>query len=154
MDRCTGRHCRPVLQLPTGQSSSLQTCWYIEQLILAHMEWNGASKMNRTGASKLERVQTDEKGSGNGRQRQAGTQPAEQNHCRQTQPAEQGNCRRTQPADSPSGTGLKTNGHSWPALQQKQQQPQTMSACLSPCSAGKWGECSRAGIQKGGCRPT
>ena len=28
----------------------------------------------------------------------AGTQPAEQNHCR-----------RTQPADSPSGTGLETN---------------------------------------------
>ena len=29
---------------------------------------------------------------------------------RQTKPAEQGSCRQTQPADSPSGTGLKTNG--------------------------------------------
>jgi len=47
-------------------------------------------------------------GSGYGRQRvTAGTQPAEQSHCR-----------RTQPADPPSGTGLITNGHRWPASQQ------------------------------------
>ena len=28
------------------------------------------------------------------------------------------------------------------------------SACLSPCSAGRWGECSGTGSHEGGCRPT
>ena len=44
-------------------------------------------------------------------------------------------CRRTQPADSPSGTGLNTNGHQMAGLAAKQQLPQTMSACR----AGRWG---------------
>ena len=51
-NRRTGRHCRPVLQLPTGQSVQLPT------MILAHMDMDrGQSKMN--GAN-------DEKGSGHG----------------------------------------------------------------------------------------
>ena len=50
MDRCTGRHCRPVLQLPTGQSRSLQTAGPNKLLALtdddpgAHGNEQGASK--------------------------------------------------------------------------------------------------------------
>ena len=56
MDRRTGRLCRPVLQLPTGQSRSLQTVGSI----LAHME------MNRGQSKTTERGQ-DEMGSGHGK---------------------------------------------------------------------------------------
>ena len=43
--RRTGRHCRPVLQLPTGQFSQLAN---MLKPILAHMDMNGGkqSKMN------------------------------------------------------------------------------------------------------------
>ena len=65
--RRTGRHCRPVLQLPTGQSCSLQqTC-----------DDPGAHGLNRgkqsklNGAKQLERGQTDEQGSGHGKGEQA-----------------------------------------------------------------------------------
>ena len=86
-------------------------------------------KANLNGAN-------DEKGSGYGRQRMAGTQPAEQG---------------TQPADAPSGTGLKTHGPQMAGLAaNKQQLPQMTSACR----AGKWGECSGTGSHEGGCRPT
>jgi len=45
MDRCTGRHCRPVLQLPTGQSVACKLLALTEKkspallmvMILAHM---------------------------------------------------------------------------------------------------------------------
>ena len=38
---------------------------------------------------------------------------------------------------------------SWPALQRKQQLP-TTSACLSPCSAGKWGSAVVLAAMKAG----
>ena len=55
MNRRTGRLCRPVLQLPTGQSCSLQTCWFDP----------GAHGMNR-GQSKMNGGKNVEKGSGHG----------------------------------------------------------------------------------------
>ena len=60
----------------------------------------------------------------------------------------------TQPADSPPGSGLKTHNSQQLAGLAAKQWPQTKLACLSPCSAGRWGECSGAGSQEGGCRPT
>ena len=129
--RRTGRHCRPVLQLPTGQSRSLQTVGSNNSTILAHMEGTGAKQNEQNGAS-------DEKGSVHGK----GEQQA--NIARRT-----GRCRQTQPADAPSGTGLKETTSRWPVLQKKQQLPQMMSACRA---VGGW-ECSSAGSQKGGCRP-
>ena len=99
--RRTGRHCRPMLQLPTGQFSQLAnmlictTCddpgAHGNEQVAKHngAKWTGASKMNgaRTDGQWAWQAKIA-----------AGTQPAEQNHCR-----------RTQPADSPSGTGLETN---------------------------------------------
>ena len=107
MDRCTGRHCRPVLQLPTGQSCSLQT--------LVFMDDPGAHGKNRGKQSK-----TTERGKANlnGARTCEGQWAWQAKRSRQTQPAEQSHCRRTQPADPPSGTGLITNGHRWPASQQ------------------------------------
>ena len=58
----------------------------------------------------------------------------------------------TQPADSPPGTGLITNSQQLAGLAAKQQLP-TKLACLSPCSAGKWGSAVVL-AQEGGCRPT
>ena len=58
MDRCTGRHCRPVLQLPTGQSVAGKLLALSDnklQALLnddpgAHGHEQGASnKMNWTG---------------------------------------------------------------------------------------------------------
>ena len=62
-------------------------------------------------------------------------------------------CRQTQPADSPPGTGLKTNGPQLAGLAAITTAADDL-ACLSPCSAGRWGECSGVGTQEGGCRPT
>ena len=95
MNRRTGRHCRPVLQLPTGQSCSLQT---VDP---------GAHGMNR-GQSKMNGGKLLRRAVGMAWQRRAGTQPAEQ-----------GRCRQTQPADDLPGTGLEaTTASSWPASQQ------------------------------------
>ena len=67
-------------------------------------QMNGRSKTN--GGKML-------MGSGYGRQKMAaGTQPAEQNHCR-----------RTQPADSPPGTGLEANGPQLAGFAAKTQLP-------------------------------
>ena len=41
MDRRTGRLCRPVLQLPTGQFSQLANMMILAMMILAHMEGTG-----------------------------------------------------------------------------------------------------------------
>ena len=151
MDRCTGRHCRPVLQLPTGQSCSLQTCctncWWRGKLLAltgnkppallngddpgAHGNERGQSTMNRTGASNmLNGGKNSMKGSGHGRQRKAcrtGTAGGRTSHCRQTQPA-----------DSPPGTGLKRTAHSWPASQQNSCEMTSASR-----RAGKWGGVQR-----------
>ena len=45
MDRCTGRHCRPVLQLPTGQFRNLQTAG--PDKLLALTDDPGAHGMER-----------------------------------------------------------------------------------------------------------
>ena len=63
MDRCTGRHCRPVLQLPTGQSCSLQTCWFEDKLLAltdpgAHGNEQGKqTEANLNGGKQTERGQ-------------------------------------------------------------------------------------------------
>ena len=107
------------------------------------MNWTGQSKMNRTGASKLEQGQSEHG------QWAWQAKMARQAHSLQNKAAAGKHSRRTlrpaqaskkQPADGrPRG---------------KQQQPQTMSACLSPCSAGMWGECKGVCSQEGGLRPT
>ena len=53
MDRCTGRHCRPVLQLPTGQSVACKLLALSENKppALLHDDDPGAHG-NEQGASK------------------------------------------------------------------------------------------------------
>ena len=58
MDRCTGRHCRPVLQLPTGQFVARKLLALTENkppalltaMILAHMAMNGGKQNTMDGA--------------------------------------------------------------------------------------------------------
>ena len=55
MDRRTGRHCRPVLQLPTGQFSQLANM-LLElhtTMILAHMDLNRANKQKQMNGGKM-----------------------------------------------------------------------------------------------------
>ena len=47
--RRMGRHCRPVLQLPTGQSCSLQTWCYDDDDPGAHGHERGKQKQNERG---------------------------------------------------------------------------------------------------------
>ena len=116
--RRTGRHCRPVLQLPTGQSCSLQTCCYNDVDPGAHgMKQGKANKMNWSKANL-----------NGGKMLMRAVGMAGKEWQANKKPAKQGNCRRTQPADSPSGSGIKTNGHRWPASQRKQQLPQSWPA--------------------------
>ena len=117
MDRCTGRHCRPVLQLPTGQFSQLANCWNNKlATILAHMDMNGAMKQNEMdGGKATERGQM---------MRAVGM-------AGKTQPAEQ-QLQATQPADAPSGTGLEETTSRWPVSQQSPQLP--MMLARLPCS--------------------
>ena len=55
MNRRTGRHCRPVLQLPTGQTVQLAAT-----MILVHMD------MDKWGQSKMNGGKNVEEGSGHG----------------------------------------------------------------------------------------
>ena len=59
MDRCTGRHCRPELQLPTGQSCSLQTAG--PNKLLALTDDPGAHGHERGQRSKNERGKAQSK---------------------------------------------------------------------------------------------
>ena len=106
-NRGTGRLCRPVLQLPTGQSCSLQTCCNVDP---------GAHGMDR-GQSNTERGQMLRRAVGMAWQRRAGTQPAEQGtagrHSRRT----------LRPAQA-----SKTTASSWPASQQSNSCPQSWPA--------------------------
>ena len=61
-------------------------------------------------------------------------------------------CRQTQPADAPSGTGPeKTNSQQVAGLAAKTATADDVVLPLAVQLGG--GECSRAGSQKGGCRP-
>ena len=60
-------------------------------------------------------------------------------------------CRQTQPADSLPGTGLKPNSQQLAGFAAKTQQLPDDVVLPSVQLGG--GECSRAGSQKGGCRP-
>jgi len=103
MDRRTGRHCRPVLQLPTGQFSQLAN------MLSRQTDDPGAHGNEQGKAKQTGRGQTVEEGSGYGM-----AKASRHTACR-TRPLQ-----ATQPADSPPGTGLKTNtASSWPASQQK-----------------------------------
>ena len=126
MDRCTGRHCRPVLQLPTGQSCSLQTVGLTQDDPGAH----GNEQMAKQ--NEIERGQEHVKGSGHGRQ--SGRQPK--------RPAEQSTAgkhsllnkatagRHSQRILRPAQASQQT-ASSWPALQQTQQLPDDV---VLPCS--------------------
>ena len=60
-------------------------------------------------------------------------------------------CRGTQPADDLPGTGLKATQQPANVGQPRsKQQPQTMLAGLSPCSAGKWGSAVVLAARKAG----
>ena len=103
----------------------------------------GAHGMNRGKAKQTGWGQTVVKGSVHGMAKASRHTACRTNHCR-----------RTWPADSPPGTGLKKQTASrWPASQRNNSCQMTLVG-LSPCSAGRWGECSGAGSQEGGCRPT
>ena len=67
MDRCTGRHCRPVLQLPTGQSCSLQTAGPDNKLLALTDDPGAHGNEQMANEAKLDRGQ-DVEGSGHGRQ--------------------------------------------------------------------------------------
>ena len=93
MDRCTGRHCRPVLQLPTGQFCSLQTAGPNKLLALTDdpgaygMTDGKQTKRTGRGQSKLERGQMM-RAVGMAGKEWTGTQPAVQGtagkHSRRT----------------------------------------------------------------------
>ena len=109
MDRCTGRHCRPVLQLPTGQSCSWQTAGPNKLLALTQRSWR---TWNETGQSTM-------KQNGRGQANLMGARTGEGQWAWQAKNGRQAtktarrtsHCRRTQPADSPPGSGLEqTNG--------------------------------------------
>ena len=102
-NRRTGRLCRPVLQLPTGQSCSLQTVGSNNSSRRSWRTWNeqGSNKAS-------ERGQEHVKGSGDGM-----AKASRHTACRT------GHCRQTQPADSPPGTGLKINSQQLAGLAAK-----------------------------------
>ena len=117
-NRCTGCLCRPVLQLPTGQFRSLQTCWY---LILAHMEGTGANKSKLNGGkANLNGGKNVEEGSGHGRQR------VDRHTACRTGTAGKHSRRTLRPAQA-----LKQTASSWPASQQKQQLPDDVGLPLA-----------------------
>ena len=131
MDRCTGRHCRPVLQLPTGQFCSWQTAG--PNKLLNNRHDDPGAHGNETGANdKREMKLNGAKQLNGGKNVDEGQWVWQAKGGRQTKACRTGHCRRTQPADSSHGTGLKTNDHSWPALQQKQPLPD-YEVGLSPC---------------------
>ena len=143
-NRHTGRHCRPVLQLPTGQSCSLQTCWSQNDDDPGahgndrgkHNELNGAKQLD--GGKLLRAVGMAGKVGTAGK-----TQPAEQ--ALQANTAG-GLSARHKPQNKQPADGRPCS---------KQQQPQTMSASLSPCSAGKWGSAGvLAAMRAGADLPT
>ena len=106
----------------------------------------GAHGMDRGHTKQNERGQELVKGSGHGMAEMAGkgwtgTQPAEQ--ALQANTAGGLSARHRPQNYSQQLAGLAAK-----------QWPQTKLACLSPCSAGRWGECNGAGSQEGGCRPT
>ena len=129
--RCTGRWCSPVLQLPSEQS--LQIC----ASILAHMVMNkGRGNQNRTGARNVE-------GSRHGWQRWTGKQSllnkaVAGKHSRQT----------IRPAQA-----LKKQLQTIQPSQQNNSQQMKLAGLL-PCSAGWWRECGGAGHSEGGLGPT
>ena len=135
VNRRTGRHCRPVLQLPTGQSCSLQTCC----LQRSWRTWNeqGAKQNEQHGGKMRWAV-----GMAWQRWQQANTKPAEQATAG-------GHSRRTlRPAQA-----SRNNSQQMAGLAAKQQPPMKLAG-LSPCSAGRWRECGGAGHSRGGLRPT
>ena len=103
-NRRTGRLCRPVLQLPTGQFNNL------------HND-PGAHGMNRWGQSNTERGQTVEKGSGHGK--------GEQAHSLQNKATAGGHSRRILRLAQAS---KQQTAHSWPVSQQSNSCPQQCSA--------------------------
>ena len=127
MDRCTGRHCRPVLQLPTGQSCSLQTVGTDDKLlalkpILAHMAMNkGKRSKMEWGKAKLERGQELMRAVG-----MAGKIGSRQT-ARRTSTAGGHSQRILRPAQASKQTA--TDGHSC----SNQQLPDDKVGLLSPC---------------------
>ena len=145
MDRCTGRHCRPVLQLPTGQFRSLQTAGPNNKLLAltdpgAHgneqgkqteARWNGASKLEAN-----ERGQTDE---GQWAWQAKNGQQAHSPQNRQLQADTAGGLSaRLRPQNKRPAVGRPCS---------KQQQPQS---CPASCRAGRWGECKVLALRKAG----
>ena len=146
MDRCTGRHCRPVLQLPTGQSCSWQTAGPDKLLALtdgdpgAHGNEQGASKQSELDGgneAKLERGQDVDEGSGHGRQRVAG----------KTQPAEQGTAGRHSQRTLRPAQASKNKRPTVGRPCSKQQQPQMSSL---PCRTVQVGGGSAMVLRKAG----
>ena len=153
----------PMLRLPTGSlaapvivwwtqlgaraaTADLRCCCLRDSLAACkHVGFvsndPGAHGMNRWQTKQTERGKLMRRAVGMAKAKwQANKKPAEQStaskHSRRIlRPAQ---ALKKQPADG--------------RLCSKQQQPQTMSACLSPCR--EVGEYSGAGSQEGGCRPT
>ena len=124
----------PCCSCQRDSSRSLQTCWFDTLMILAHMDMNRAKQSRMTGRGK------NVEGSGHDMAKVARQAHSLQNktaagkHSRWTlRPAQ---ASKKQPADG--------------RPRSKQQQPQTMSACLSPCSAGKWGSAVVLAAMKAG----
>ena len=113
MDRCTGRHCRPVLQLPTGESSSLQTVVTNDDKLLALTDDKllALTDPGAHGNEQGKQTEANERGKANlngGKMLRRAVGMAGKDGSRHTA-RRTSHCRRTQPADSPPGTGLKTN---------------------------------------------
>ena len=130
-----------------GTVSQLANMLLAQTTILAHMEWTGGqTKQNLNGARQNERGQTVEKGSGHGRQNWPQANK-EARRTRQLQADTAGRLSvRHRPQNKQPAVGRSRSKHN-SCLMMK-------SACLLPCSAGRWGECSCSGPQEGGLRPT
>ena len=137
VNKWTGARAATAGPCCSCQQDSLAACKHVvTMMILAHMEGTGAKQNELNGGKNVE------EGSGYGRQR------VDRHTACRTGTAGKHSRRALRPAQA-----SKQMASSWPASQQKQQLP-TKLACLSPCSAGRWGECSGAGSQEGGRRPT
>ena len=126
MNRRTGRHCRPVLKLPTGQFNNFRDDPG------AHGMNRGQTKMNRTGQELMRRAV------GMAWQRRAGTQPAEQatagGHSRRTlRPAQ---ASKQQPAVGRPCSKNNSCRRCWPASRRPVQVAGGSTVVLAARKAG------------------
>ena len=149
--RCSGHNTvrGPPLQTRVvaayGAVSQLANMLIWGMVILAHMEGtNGKANRSKLNGGKNVRWAV---GMAKAECRQANKKARRTGHCRHTQPADSPPSGHTQPADP--RTGLKQQQPAGGRPRSKTTAA-TKLACLSPCSAGRWGECKGVALRKAG----